>query len=347
MITSFSKLALVSLAASAVLSLASCGDSGKDASSGAAQARREELAISPKQIADRRQFSGVISAEFLAQGRARIPGVLTQLRVREGDSVKVGDVLAQIEDRRIVLDATAAGARASAAKGEAERAEAELRRTRELFEQGIYAPARLEQDKARADAATGALTAARAQHAASLEMVAQGAVLAPADGLVLRADIPVGAVITPGQAVVTLTAGPPIVRVDVPETQAKDVTVGLAVTVTAGSAPPMPGKVERIYAESVAGNVRVDVSVPEIKQTRVGSKVAVAMDLGWRTALIIPARFVRTQFGLDTVDLRAATPSAAPATIAVQLAPGPTADQREVIAGVSSGDVLVAPEASR
>lgn len=347
MISKIARIAAICLAASTLLSLAACGDSGKEEARKPSQAKREELVVGTQEIADRRVFTGIVSAEYLAQGRARIPGILSQVRVREGDHVKAGDVLALVEDRRISLDATAAGARASAAVGESERAAAELRRTRELYEQGIYAPARLEQDKARADAAAGSLAAARAQHAASLEMIAQGAILAPAEGRVLRAEIPIGAVITPGQVVVSLTAGPPTVRVHVPESQARDIKVGSAVTVTANSAQVAPGKVERVYAESVAGSVRVDVGVQGHELGLIGTKVAVAIDLGRRAAILIPARFVRTQYGLDTVELRASSPDSGPAAITVQLAPGPTADQREVIAGLSVGDVLVAPEAAK
>jgi hypothetical protein len=98
-----------------------------------------------------------------------------------------------------------------------------------------------------------------------------------------------------------------------------------------------PGKVERVYAESVAGSVRVDVGVQDYELGLIGTKVAVAMDLGRRAAILIPARFVRTQYGLDTVELRASSPDSGPAAITVQLAPGPTADQREVIAGLSVG----------
>jgi hypothetical protein len=133
----------------------------------------------------------------------------------------------------------------------------------------------------------------------------------------------------------------------VPESQARDIRAGSAVTIMADSTQPTPGKVERVYAESVAGSVRVDIGAQGLERALTGAKVSVAIDLGRRTAILIPARFVRTQYGLDTVNLRTSSTTSAPAAITVQTAPGPTADQREVLSGLSAGDVLVAPEVAK
>lgn len=293
-----------------------------------------------REIADTKVVAGMVTTENLAEARARISGTLTKVFVHEGSDVPAGSTLAVIEDKKLELFAAAARAQVTATAAEADRAAADLGRTRALFDQGIYAAARLEQDQARAAAAAGAAAAARAQHAASLEMIAQGDVRAPAAGRVLRADVPAGAVVTAGQTVMTVTAGARVVRVHVTESQARLLRDGIDVLLSVGSqTADERGKILKVYPEVANGLVRVDIAAPDLDRAMVGQKATAIIPVGRRMALVIPERFVRTRFGLDQVTVLNA--DKALVVVPVQAVPGPGSGEREIISGLTAGDVIV------
>ena len=195
------------------LSLSACGDQPEKARPAAPAAVAGAVTVESRLIPDMKPVAGEITTRDMGQAVARTGGVLIRLNVREGDAVRAGQVLGVVRDARIGLETASYTAMARAAEAEAARAEADLARTRGLFEKGVYAQARLDQVEAAARAARGNLDAVRAQRAASAEMGAQGAILAPGAGRVLKADVPVGAVVMPGQSIAVVTSGPVVVRV--------------------------------------------------------------------------------------------------------------------------------------
>ena len=60
------------------------------------------------------EFSGRTQAAAVDDVRARVPGHLTRVAVKEGAAVKKGDLLAEIDSRAYRLDLDAARARSSA-----------------------------------------------------------------------------------------------------------------------------------------------------------------------------------------------------------------------------------------
>lgn len=335
------RLALVALSA---LSLAACAGSEDEAPVQVAAARGERLTLALRTVEDLKPVAARVGARDTAEARARIGGTLVELRVREGDVVRRGQVLALVADRRLAQETAAYDAQAAAAAAEDVRAQAELARVRTLHDKGFYAPARLEQAQAAARAASELARAARAQRSASAEMIDQGAIVAPADGRVLTADIPTGAVVTPGQTVVTLTAGPPVLRIELPEAQGRGLAGGQAVRLGADAPAGVAatGVVAQVYPAVRAGMVVADVQVAGLKADLVGQRVTLQVRAGERQALVIPARFVSTRFGLDFVRL-----AKDGAEVPVQLAPGPAAGEVEVLSGLRPGDVILAPGPAR
>lgn len=325
------------------LSLAGCGEPAPEPARAPASAAGERTTVVASAIPDLKPVVAVVSSRDTAEARARIGGTLVQLSVREGDVVARGQIIGRVADQRIGLETRSYEAQVGAAVAAEALARADLGRIRQLYEKGIYAKARLEQAEAEAAAALGTLGALRAQRAASAETDAQGVILAPASGRVLKADVPAGSVVSPGQSVATITAGPPILRLDLPDTQGAVLRAGQAVTVAAedlGGA--VSATVIQVYPMAEGGRVRVDLNAPRLEGLMVGQRVRVRIQVGERRALVIPARYVITRYGADYV--RLATASGAMET-PVQLAPGPMAGQVEALSGISAGDVLVAPEA--
>ncbi|MGZ9099249.1 MAG: efflux RND transporter periplasmic adaptor subunit, partial [Brevundimonas sp.] len=157
-----------------------------------APARGERMVVAETVIDAVKPASALVASRDLGEARARIPGTLTQLHVREGDTVRQGQVIGLVTDNRVGMETAAFGAQVAAAEAEAARARADLSRIQTLFDRGIYAQARLDQSLAASRAADAQVRAARAVRSASAETGAQGRILAPTSGRVLAADVPAG-----------------------------------------------------------------------------------------------------------------------------------------------------------
>jgi len=341
-----SRTLLVAAGAAAVLALAGCGEKHAAEAPPPAAATGERLVVRQAMIADLKPVSATVTTKDMAEARARIGGTLVKLNVKAGDAVRRGQVIGVVSDQRIGLETRAYDAQAAAAEAQNAQAQAELGRIRDLYEHGVYAKARLDQAEAAAKGAQGTLNAARAQRAASAETGAQGTILAPADGRVLRADVPPGSVVTPGQSVATVTAGKVLIRVELPEGDAHGLAAGQTLDVASQDLGPAVTKavVVQVYPAVTAGKVTADLDAPGLDGRLIGQRVALSVRLGQRPAIVVPRRFIVTRYGVDYARIAAQDGSAADAPVQVARTPG--SDQVEVLSGLSPGDVIVAAGAA-
>ena len=340
------RLKLIGLAAVAILALGACGQRAAAPPQAAAPAG-ERWQVRLQSIPDFKPVAATVTTRDMAEARARIGGTLVRLNVKEGDLVRRGQVIGVVSDERIGFETRAYDAQVGAAQAQTASAQAQLARTRDLYEHGVYAKARLDQDQTAARAAEGALNAARAQRSASAELGAQGAILAPADGRVLHTVVPAGSVVSPGLSVATITAGPTVLRVEIPEAEAQGLKVGQTVSLasedlgqTASSA-----SIVQIYPAVTAGQVEADLAAPGLTDDLVGRRVRVRLQIGQRSALVIPSRFVISRFGVDYARVLARDGSTS--DVPVEVAPGPDPSEDEILSGLSPGDTLVRPGAGQ
>jgi len=339
--------------ASAALALSACGRQPEQNEVAATLPAGDMMRLAPREIADMKAVGAEITTRDQAEVLARIPGILTSLSVRAGDTVQKGQRIGMIVDSRLGYETSAYGAQAAAAQAEAARANADLARIRDLYEHGVYAKARLDQAVAAARAADAQVAAARAQQGASASVAGQGAVTAPASGRVLRADIPAGAPVAPGMSIVTVTAGPPVLRLMLPESVAGQVRPGARVIVddptlneggqnNAGvPSGSHQGSVTQVYPAITGGQVHVDATLPGLSTQFVGRRVSASVEIGTRMALVVPRQFVTTSYGIDQVQVVSADKRLS--TVPVQIAPTADPAMVEILSGVSAGDTLFAP----
>lgn len=336
------------LGCSAILALSACGGAPTTGEpvTGAMPAG-ETLRLAPVTVADMKAVGAEVATRDQAEALARIPGTLTTLSIRAGDMVEKGQRIGLIVDSRLGYETAAYGAQAAAAQAEAARANGDLARIRDLYAHGVYARARLDQAVAMAKAANASVAAARAQQGASASVAGQGVVLAPASGRVLRADIPAGSVVAPGMSIATVTAGPAILRLMLPETAAGQVRPGARVIVDAKDMPngSHVGQVTQVYPAVTGGQVRVDATLPGLDTRLIGRHVGASVAVGERRALIVPRRFVTTRYGIDQV--RIVTADKRLSDVPVQVAPTDDAGRVEILSGVGTGDVLFAAKDAR
>jgi RND family efflux transporter MFP subunit len=332
------------MVAVAALTLTGCGGSAPSDEKAAALPAGERLKVVLAQTTDMKAVGAEITTRDQAQALARIPGTLVSLSVRAGDMVTKGQRIGSIVDTRLGYETAAAGAQVAAAQAEAARAHGDLARVHDLYNHNVYAKARLDQSVAMARAADAQVSAARAQQSASASVAGQGAVLAPASGRVLRADIPAGSVVAPGMSIATVTAGPPVLRLDLPESLADAVHLGARVTVAQGDLPDgsRQGQVTQVYPAIAGGRVKVDATVPGLTTQLVGRRVGVMIEVGQRRAMVVPRHFISTRYGIDYIDV--VTPDRRISAVAVQTAPTGDPDTREILGGILEGDTLFAPE---
>ncbi|MDE2563306.1 MAG: efflux RND transporter periplasmic adaptor subunit [Sphingomonadales bacterium] len=333
------RLAALALGIAMVPALAACGGK-EDAGQPAAKSSAPGYTVGQVDAPRWQAVSAEISTEDEAQALARIPGILASLSVRDGDMVKKGQAIGRIVDSQLGYQAGAYGAQAAAAQAQAAQAQAELARTRFLTRNGVYSTARLEQAQAAASAAQAQVRAAQAQQSAVNAVAGQGAVLAPATGRVLHADVPAGSAVAPGMVIATVTSGPVLLRLDLPESLVGTVHAGSQVKVAMPGGQELTGAVRKVYPSVAGGSVRADVDVPGLDGSLIGRRVEARVEAGMHQAIIVPKTLVTTRYGIDYVSIRGK--DGALSTVPVQTAPAGSVDQVEVLAGVAAGDVLVA-----
>ncbi|OJW67658.1 MAG: efflux transporter periplasmic adaptor subunit [Sphingomonadales bacterium 63-6] len=329
------------------LPLAGCG-STENPPAEITRATGERYTVQLAETGDWKDVSAEVSTVDQAQVLARIPGILTSLSVREGDLVRKGQVIGRIVDSQLGYQAGAYGAQAAAAQAQAAAAKADLERVQFLYDNGVYAKARLEQAKAVADVAQAQVHAARQQQGAVNAVAGQGAVIAPASGRVLMADIPAGAPVAPGMPIATITAGATVLKLELPETLAAQVHPGsrvLAQLPGAGGISEDSGTITRLYPSVMGGQVRADVEIAGLDGSLIGRRISAKVEGGSRKALLVPVEYVTTAYGLDTVWVVGKDGSAA--SVPVQTAPSTEQGKVEILSGLSAGDILVKQTATK
>jgi multidrug efflux system membrane fusion protein len=175
------------------LSLAACGGSA------AAPEATAEAQAAPVRIA----VAG--PADFLSQistvGRVepdrsyvlafKTAGVVSVLNVEEGDAVKKGQVLAELDPRDV-------DAQFRQAQEAADKASRELARVRKLHAGGFASDAALQDAEAQAKSTRATAQAARSNRG-------YASIVAPADGIVLKRNVEANGVVAAGAPVMTLS----------------------------------------------------------------------------------------------------------------------------------------------
>jgi membrane fusion protein (multidrug efflux system) len=245
------KFLAIGVIAAAACVLSACNTDGK-----AAQTKQSTVDAVPVEVAAAARapisanYSGTASlvADHEAQVVAKTNGVIKKLYVEEGDTVKAGQLLAEIDD----LDARSklASAEAQMHKSEATFAHAEAAIPKQLIPQFEY-----EQDKYDLQDKRAAMESARLQ----LEYTR---VLAPVDGIIAERSVKVGNMLQANQNVFRIVGMDPLQAVlNVPERQLGILKAGQAVQLEADALPgkQFTGTILRIapVVDSNSGTFRV------------------------------------------------------------------------------------------
>ena len=183
----------------------------------------------------------------------KMPGIVARVLVAEGQTVRRGQTLATLDLREI--DAQVMAAQSAAAK-----AERDLDRAEALYADSVATLAQVQ------DARTGAEVARSGLQAAAFNR-RYAAIVAPADGVVLRKLAQGGELVSPGTPVLVLGSSErgQVLRVGVADRDAVRLKVGDAAAVRFDAFPgeQFPGTVREVApaADPRTGTYQVEVSV--------------------------------------------------------------------------------------
>lgn len=305
-------------------------------------AAEQQFTVKRVMVDDLKAVIATVEPAHELVARARIGGTVASLGVKEGDSVAAGSRIGTVADQKLLLQMQALQSRIQAQEAERDQGQIDVKRAEALREVGAGTQVALDQARTRLDVAERNLQALRSDRQVVEQQSAEGAVLAPGGGRVLKVPVSEGSVVLPGETIAIIAAENYILRLTLPERHARFMKAGDTVLVgarglgDAGEQAPRRGRVALVYPQIDQGRVIADVNVDGLGDYFVGERTKVYVATGTRPALIVPESFVSRRSGVNYVRLQAGD------EIPVQVGL-PTEGGVEILAGVHEGDVVVAP----
>ena len=295
-------------------------------------------------ITSRVRAPGKIEPMTQIKVSADIPGKIVRLAVKEGDSVRRGQLLLQIDDAQYRANydqAAAALASAREHQSEAENdfkvIEANHQRQKALFEKSLLSQAEWDQanttyDRARIAVATARQEVARARAAleGARDNLSKCRFVAPIDGVVSALNVEQGEIVITGtmnnpgtQILVVSDLSRMLVRADVDETDVVDMKLGQKAKITVDAIPDtsfvgtvteIGNTAKRSTTATVEGQTNFEVKVvfdQDVPQIRPGMTADVEVETATRPhtkGVPIQAVVVRTQRELERAGRKGVKP---------------------------------------
>lgn len=301
------------------------------------------LVAAATEVDDRKAVIATVETLREIAARARIGGTVAELLVREGDRVAAGDRIAMVVDQKLALQVQALDARIQAQQAQRDQARSDFDRAEDLRRSGTVAQTRVDDARTRLDVAERTLRAMRSERDVILQQSAEGAVLAPGSGRVLKVSVTGRSVVLGGDTVAMIATDAYVLRLRLPERHAASLKAGDTILVGSrglqpeGTAETMRrGRVILVYPQIDQGRVVADVEVDGLGGYFVGERTRVYVSTGTRSALVLPPELVARRFGVSYVRL------ANGGEVVVQVGMA-TEKGVEILAGLRAGDEVVKP----
>ncbi len=253
----------------------SCKESGNE--SRKAAGGHDAVAVRVKSV-DKIKQQAIVSSTGTVEAREsveiafHVSGKVTQVFIKEGDTVRANQVLAEVDPIRYKLAVDAAMTKAVEARMKAARAEDQFHRMKRLFDRKGLSPGEFKKFEAAHLAARAALRRADSQAANARKELTDTRLAAPIKGVIAKRSI------APGE---TAVAGTPAfviadldqvnVRTEIPQAETQHIRVGAPATVlvTSLSQQIFEGKVGSVepMAGPSDGTFVVKIALPNPKQT--------------------------------------------------------------------------------
>ncbi|HEX7053357.1 MAG TPA: efflux RND transporter periplasmic adaptor subunit [Burkholderiales bacterium] len=238
--------------------------------------------------------------------RARVAGILEKQLYSEGDSVKAGAVLFQIERAPFEIELAQARGALELEIARNQLAQAEYQRLKGLADRRAISQKEADQAASNARQAAAAVEVARARVRQAELNLSYTTVRAPIGGITGRAQQSIGSLVQPGNdsaVLTTITRADPLwVRFGLSESEYAAVRRNdandIAVSLELADGKPYPGKARINFAGSTVDaqtgtvQMRAGVANPEL-QLLPGQFVRVRVTAGTRQAIVVPQKAVQ------------------------------------------------------
>jgi RND family efflux transporter MFP subunit len=291
-------------------------------------------------------YSGVVRPRIESNLGFRVGGKIVERAVNVGDRVKVGQVIARLDDTDLKLAEDSARAAVGAARTRRDVTRDNLERAKPLLEKQFISQASYDIRRNEFDSADSALDSAEAQLRQAANATSYATLKADKAGIVTSVMAEPGQVVNAGQAVLALAeAGEIEVAIGVPEQDAGRIAVGqrAGITLWAGPDASTEGRIREIAGQADPASrtyaVRVSASDPP-QAMRLGMTATVAIRIdGQGVAMLVPLTALTESDGTPAVfiaDTGTGTVRRTPVTVAG------TADEGvRVAGGLKAGDIVV------
>jgi len=306
---------------------------------------------------------GTLRAAETSQLAAQMMGNIVEIRVREGDHVQRGQVLAVIDDAqpgaaldRVTAAELVAQQEITASESDFTLAEATFKRYQTLYDRKSVSPQEFDEIKARYQAAQARREMARAGQAQAKAALQQARtalgythIVAPFDGLVTEKRADIGMLASPGMPIFTVEDLRRYrLEATVNETDLRYVRQGqqVPVSIDAFGDRELKGKVIEIVpaVDPASRSFLVKVELPSDPGLRSGLFGRAQFTRGARTALLIPRTAIVERGQLQGIYVLDRNRIAGLRYITLGK---PSAQQVEVLAGLQAGDLLIGDPGSR
>jgi RND family efflux transporter MFP subunit len=311
-------------------------------------AASETIRVAPITITDEKAVFATVESANVVPARARIGGTVADLGVREGDQVKAGQVIAHVGDDKIALQMKSLDAQISGLEAQLAQAKTDFGRLEELFSRGTIPKTRYDEARTALNVATNAHQARIAERAVVAQQLAEGAVLAPAAGRVLKVPVTTGTVVMAGEPIAQLAEQNYVLRLRVPERHALFLRAGDTVRIDREhlkESGAQFGTIRLVYPQIEDGRVVADAQVHGLGDYFVGERIRVWVSGGERNAIVVPSSYITTRFGIDYAQVQQADGKTV--DVPVQRGRGLPRPERpdglEILSGLKTGDTLVKP----
>lgn len=300
-----------------------------------------EVPVRKMLVTEWKSVFGRVEARDTVPARSRIGGTLQEITIEEGDLVEKGQQIGVIHDPKLALQMQSIDSKTEALLSQLENARTELARGEGLLKRGVATAQQLDSLRTQVEVLENNIKATRAERRVLEERVAEGAVLAPISGRVIRVPVTAGSVLMPGEVVASIAGGGFFLRLAVPERHARFLKEGMDIRI-GGSEESQTGRLAKVYPKIENGRVIADVEVEGLSSEFVNARVLVSLPVAYDTALLVPAEVVTTRMGLDFVKVKG--PGGEPVDRAVVLGKRHEIDGVEMVAvlsGLTENDVVV------
>jgi len=320
------------------------------------------LAVQSGTVPDLLEAVGTVRSVQSSDLSSQMMGNIVEIRVREGDRVRRGQVLAVIDEAqpRAALDrataaVTAAQQQLAAADSDLALAESTLKRYQTLYDRKSVSPQEFDEVKARQQAALARREMARADHAQAKAALAQAhaaldftRIRAPFDGTVTAKKADAGSLASLGMAILTIEDVRRYrLEATVTEHDFRYVRIGQSVPImidaldNAELKGQITGKISEIVpaADPSTRTFLVKVDLPADTRLRSGLFGRVGLSRGDRPSMLIPRTTVVERGQLHGVFVLDQNKVASLRYVTLGKLSG---SMIEVLAGLQSGEFLVA-----